>query len=81
MKLKRSSMDAAEAEQQEAAPQQQQGGGAYISARLRNPGEVGASKKSSSGDMAGMVCAIIAVLILCAITAMLYMNWDLIKTA
>ena len=68
-------------EQAEAAAQQQ--GGAYISARLRNPGDINGSKSRGSepADKAGFVCALLATLILLAITAMLYLNWDLIKTA
>ena len=74
MKLKKSSLDAAE--ETKAAP-----GGAFISARLRNPAEEQAAQGSGAGDKIGGICAIITTVILAIITFMLYANWDLIKSA
>ncbi len=75
MKLKKSSVDAA-AEEVKAA-----GGGAFISARLRNPAEELGVQSSSKADMVGGVCAIIAFFLMVAVTAILYVNWDAIKSA
>lgn len=76
MKLKKSSL-----EQVEAEVATQQPGGAFISARYRNPAEEAPVEVSNTGDKIGMICAVLTTIILIAITAMLYMNWDLIKTA
>jgi len=75
MKLKKSTLN--EVEAAAASGNQQQG--AYIASRFRNPAEEGPVKSGS--DKAGLICAILATLILAAITALLYLNWDLIKTA
>lgn len=75
MKLKKSSVEAAEA----AAPAV---GGAFISERLRNPAEELAVQASpGAGDKIGGICAIIATVLLAVITFMLYANWNLIKSA
>lgn len=74
MKLKKSSLEAAE-ESKPAA------GGAFISARLRNPADELAAQGSGTGDKIGGICAIITTVILAIITFMLYANWDLIKSA
>lgn len=75
MKLKKPSLDVVE----EAKPA---AGGAFISARLRNPAEELAAAKGTSGsDVAGGICAIIAVVLMAVITALLYFNWDAIKSA
>ncbi len=75
MKLKKSSNEAAPEEAKSA------GGGAFISARLRNPANELAAQSSGSSDMIGGVCAIVATVMLVVITALLYMNWDAIKSA
>jgi hypothetical protein len=64
--------------QEEAKPA---AGGAFISARLRNPAEELASQGAGAGDKIGGICAILATVFLAVITALLYMNWDLIKSA
>jgi len=75
MKLKKSSVDAAEA----AGPTV---GGAFVSERLRNPAdELAVQAGPSVGDKIGGICAIIATVLLAAITFMLYVNWNLIKSA
>ena len=76
MKLKKSSL-----EQVEAEVANQQPGGAFLSARFRNPAEEMPVSVSDPGDKAGLICAVLTTFILIAITAMLYLNWDLIKTA
>lgn len=76
MKLKKSSLDAAEETKTAGG-----GGGAFISARLRNPAEEQAAQGSGDADKIGGVCAIITAVILAIITFMLYANWDLIKSA
>ena len=75
MKLKKSSLDAVE----EAKPAGT--GGAFISARLRNPAEELAAQNQGAGDKLGGICAIVATILLAAIAGMLYVNWDLIKSA
>jgi hypothetical protein len=74
MKLKKSSIDTA-AEDPKAA------GGAFISARLRNPADEIASQGGQTSDMIGGICAILATVLMLAITALLYLNWDAIKSA
>ena len=75
MKLKKSSL-----EQVEAEVANQQSGGAFLSARFRNPAEVAPVAVSSTAEKIGMICAVLTTIILIAISTMLYMNWDLIKT-
>ena len=75
MKLKKSTADAVMEESKSAS------GGAFISARLRNPAEELAAQGKSSGDLVGGVCAILATVLLVAITALLFFNWDAIKSA
>lgn len=70
MKLKKSSADAAEA-----------AGGAFISERLRNPADELAAQKPASSDKIWGLLAIIATVMLAAIAVMLYMNFNLIKSA
>ena len=74
MKLKKSSVEAAEA----AAPA---AGGAFISERLRNPADEIALTNQCSGDTIGGNCAIVATAFLAIIAVMLYVNWNLIKSA
>ena len=75
MKLKKSSIEAIEESKPVAT------GGAFISARLRNPAEEMAAKSSSRGsDLVSGICAIIATVLLSVITALLYFNWDAIKS-
>ncbi len=78
MKLKKSSIEAVEEEVKPA------GGGAFISARLRNPAEelaeTGKRQKSGS-DLVSGICAIIATVVVAVITALLYFNWEAIKSA
>ncbi|HNX33211.1 MAG TPA: hypothetical protein PKM57_01200 [Kiritimatiellia bacterium] len=74
MKLKKSSVEAAEA----AAPA---AGGAFISERLRNPADEIALTNQGSGDTIGGICAIVATAFLAIIAVMLYVNWNLIKSA
>ena len=76
MKLKKSSMEAAPAA--EASPA---GSAAFISARLRNPADEVAAQSKGSSDMIGGICAILATVVLVIITALLYVNWDAIKSA
>lgn len=76
MKLKKSSIEAAPEESASSG-----GGGAFISARLRNPADELASQSKGAGDMIYGVCAIIATLVMAVATALLYMNWDAIKSA
>jgi hypothetical protein len=77
MKLKRSSKEAAPV----ADETKPASGGAFISARLRNPAEEVAAQAKSSSDTVGGVCAIIATVMMIAVAALLYMNWDAIKSA
>ncbi len=56
-------------------------GGAFISARLRNPAEELATQQRSGSDTLGGVCAIIATVLMLIVTALLYVNWDAIKSA
>ncbi len=74
MKLKKSSVEEAEA----AAPA---AGGAFISERLRNPADEIALTNQGSGDKIGGICAIVATAFLAIIAVMLYVNWNLIKSA
>ena len=75
MKLKKSSLESTE----EAAPA---AGGAFISARLRNPAdEIAAAKNKGGSDMVGGICAVVATVLMAVITALLYFNWDAIKSA
>jgi hypothetical protein len=74
MKLKKSSVEAV-SEDNSAS------GGAFISARLRNPADEMAAHGKSASDMIGGICAIVATVLLVAITALLYFNWDAIKSA
>lgn len=76
MKLKKSSNEPSSEEGKTAA-----GGGAFISARLRNPADEIAAQGGSGKDTLGGICAIVATLLLLAITALLYFNWDAIKSA
>lgn len=75
MKLKKSAVEAVGEENKAPA------GGAFISARLRNPAEELAAQGKSSSDVVGGVCAILATVALAVITALLYFNWDAIKSA
>jgi hypothetical protein len=75
MKLKKSSVETAAEEAKTA------GGGAFISARLRNPAEELAAQSTGKSDVIGGVCAIVAFVLMAAVTAVLYMNWDAIKSA
>ena len=59
----------------------QASGGAFISARLRNPADEIAAQTKGTSDMLGGICAIIATVMMLVITAMLYLNWDAIKSA
>lgn len=77
MKLKKSAVEAA-GDESKAAPAT---GGAFISARLRNPAEELAAQRTSSGDKFGGICAILATVLLAVVTALLYFNWDAIKSA
>jgi hypothetical protein len=77
MKLKRASKEVAT---EETVPSTSSGG-AFISARLRNPAEELAAQSTGTGDMIGGVCAIVATVMLVVITALLYFNWDAIKSA
>jgi len=75
MKLKKSSNVVAE-ENVPAA------GGAFISARLRNPAdEVAAAQGKGGSDMVAGIFAIVATVLMAVITALLYFNWDAIKSA
>ena len=75
MKLKKSSIESVEESKPVAS------GGAFISARLRNPAEELAAKSSGSGsDLVSGVFAIVATVLLSVITALLYFNWDAIKS-
>lgn len=68
----------------EAAPEEAKsagGGGAFISARLRNPADEVAAQSKGAGDLVGGICAIIATVMMLIITALLYVNWDAIKSA
>ena len=56
-------------------PLEQEAGGAFISSRLRNPEAEIAAMRSKS-DVVGGVFAIIATLLLLAVVAVVYMNWD-----
>ncbi len=76
MKLKKSSIEAAAAESKTAV-----GGGAFISARLRNPADEIAAQAGSGNDKLGGICALVATVLLVAVTALLYFNWDAIKSA
>jgi len=76
MKLKKSSIEAAEEAKPAAAT-----GGAFISARLRNPADEVAVSSSDAGDKIGGICAIVATVLLAVIVGMLYMNWNLIQSA
>ena len=76
MKLKKSSTEVSTEESKPAAS-----GGAFISARLRNPAEELATRSTGASDMIGGVCAIVATVLLAIVTALLYMNWDAIKSA
>lgn len=73
MKLKKSSLEQPEMEEVKT-------GGAFISARHRNPSEEIAQEKPKA-DLIGALCAIAATVLLVAVTALLYMNWDAIKSA
>lgn len=75
MKLKRSSLEAVPEEAHAA------GGGAFISARLRNPADELAAQSSGSGDTLYGVFAIIATVAMAIASALLYMNWEAIKSA
>ena len=75
MKLKKPSSEAAPVEAVSSG-----GGGAFISARLRNPAEELAAQSTGSGDTIYGVCAIIATVVMAIATALLYMNWDAIKS-
>ncbi|MBP5228378.1 MAG: hypothetical protein J6336_13435 [Kiritimatiellae bacterium] len=68
MKLKKSSI-----EQAEAAGQQ----GAFIAARLRNPQDE--LPQDTGSDKGALICSILITLILIGISAMQYIEWDLIK--
>ena len=79
MKLKKSSIEAVEEEVKPAA-----GGGAFISARLRNPADEAANtgkQQKSGSDLVSGICAIVATVAVAVITALLYFNWDAIKSA
>lgn len=75
MKLKKSVAD--QIENEGALPQP---GGAFISKRFRNPAEEEVVV-SNTGDKIGGICAIIACLLLAAVTALLYLQWDVIAMA
>jgi hypothetical protein len=75
MKLKKETVEAVHEEAKSAA------GGAFISARHRNPAQELAVQGTGTGDKIGGICAILATVFLAVITALLYMNWDLIKSA
>jgi hypothetical protein len=75
MKLKKSAVESVGEESKAAT------GGAFISARLRNPAEELAAQGKSSSDVLGGVFAIIATVALLVVTALLYFNWDAIKSA
>ena len=75
MKLKKSTADAVTEESKAVS------GGAFISARLRNPADELAAQGKSAGDKVGGICAILATVLLIVITALLYFNWDAIKSA
>ena len=75
MKLKKSSIEAVTEEAHAA------GGGAFISARLRNPADELAAQSAGGSDTVYGVCAIIATVAMAVATALLYMNWDAIKSA
>ena len=74
MKLKKSSIEAVE----ETKPAT---GGAFIAARHRNPVAEVAARQAAGQEMFGSVCAILATVVLLIITALLYVNWDAIKSA
>lgn len=74
MKLKKSSIEAVE----EAKPA---AGGAFIAARHRNPVAEVAAQQAAGAEIFGGVCAILATVVLVIITALLYVNWDAIKSA
>ncbi len=74
MQLKKSSIEAAREDVVVS-------GGAFISARHRNPAEEQAAQSRGSSDMIGGICAIVATVMLAIITALLYMNWEAIKSA
>jgi hypothetical protein len=75
MKLKKETVEMVHGEAKSAS------GGAFISARLRNPADELGAQGSGAGDTVGGVCAILATIFLVVVTALLYMNWDLIKSA
>ncbi|MDR2849850.1 MAG: hypothetical protein LBW77_04805 [Verrucomicrobiota bacterium] len=75
MKLKKETVEAVQDEAKAGT------GGAFISARFRNPADEIAAQGSGAGDKIGGICAILATVFLVAITALLYFNWDLIKSA
>ncbi len=75
MKLKKSAVESV-SDESKSAP-----GGAFISARLRNPAEDLGAQGKSTGDTVGGVCAILATVLLIAVTALLYFNWDAIQSA
>ena len=75
MKLKKSSVEAAGEESKASS------GGAFISARLRNPAEELVAQSKSASDMIGGISALVATVLLVVITALLYFNWDAIKSA
>jgi hypothetical protein len=76
MKLKKSSNESAAEESKPTV-----GGGAFISARHRNPSEELAVQPKGTGDMVGGICAVVATVMLMVITALLYLNWEAIKSA
>jgi len=76
MKLKKASTDESQEEVKTAAA-----GGAFISARLRNPADEIAAQGRGTSDVIGGICAIIATVLLLVVTALLYFNWDAIKSA
>jgi len=55
-------------------------GGAFISSRFRNPEEELAAARGKP-DIVGGIFAIIATLLLLAVTIVVYMNWDQIRLA
>lgn len=77
MKLKKSALDKVEAEGAKTE-------GAFLSERFKDPTADIASEKAAAArkpDMIGAICAIVAVVLLCAVTALLYLNWNAIKMA
>lgn len=78
MKLKKSALEKVEAEGEKKE------GEAFLAERFKDPtAEIAADKveKAHKADWIGAVCAIVATLLLCVVTALLYMNWEAIKMA